>query len=442
MPFDGAYITNLDLTLNEGQQQAISEILDAIRARRPHLLTGYAGAGKTTLIQALGAVLQELGISVALAAPTHQAVKVLASKFRKAGLHGIPCQTVAALLSLTASVQNDRLTFKRRKDAEPVSARVVVVDECSMLDREIMRLISLYLPNSVVIFVGDPAQLGPIGEVRSLSFNTKSRSHLDVIERQGVGNPILDAADIIRRGQGGSMDWSWVSSRKAPPLGVFMPENADAWIRKAFMSSDFEKDSLAFRYMAWTNRRVDQINDKVRHWIYGPDIPTPFMPGEKALVREPLMRDRTVLINTNEEVTVLAIKEGTKKVTLDESRGVDGWAVTVPTWQIRVRTDDDLELDVHGVRDDRIYGLMMERVRADATIDRKRWRDFHTVQSSFIHLRNLYAMTIHTTQGSTFRHAFMDVADIRRRLNSNLLECQQLFYVGATRPSDTLSLIL
>lgn len=53
---------------------------------------------------------------------------------------------------------------------------------------------------------------------------------------------------------------------------------------------------------------------------------------------------------------------------------------------------------------------------------------------------NFHLLTGHG-QGSTIKHAFMDVADIRRRADSNVLECQQLCYVAATRATHTLNLI-
>ena len=56
-------------------------------------------------------------------------------------------------------------------------------------------------------------------------------------------------------------------------------------------------------------------------------------------------------------------------------------------------------------------------------------------------MQAIYAMTVHTSQGSTFGHAFVDVGDIRRRERSNLLEMQQLLYVAATRPSQALVLV-
>ncbi len=43
---------------------------------------------------------------------------------------------------------------------------------------------------------------------------------------------------------------------------------------------------------------------------------------------------------------------------------------------------------------------------------------------------------MHTAQGETHRHTFLDVGDIRQRARENPLETQQLCYVGATRPTS------
>lgn len=440
MPFDGIHVPRLKLTLNAGQQKAIQEILASINRGKDHLLTGHAGSGKTTLIQALAAILTEMRISHTLAAPTHQAVKVLASKFKAAGLSS-SCTTLAALLSLTATPDGDRLVFKRRKNAEPVEVRVVIVDECSMPDAELIDIIRRYLKNCVVIYVGDPAQLGPIGEVRSLSFETERRSHLAVIERQGAGNPILDAADIIRQSQGGPMDWSWVRSRNVGGLGVYRPADPDEWLKKAFMSDAFKADSAAFRYAAWTNRRVDEVNRKVRRWIYGGETETPFMAGERVLVREPLIREKVSVLNTCEEVTVQEIKASEFRFEIDDVGDLDGWKVALPSWQMRVSTEDGLEVDVHTVRDERAYVNALERLRTEALIVRHRWKDFHGFKQSLGSFRHLYAMTVHTLQGSTLTNCFMDVHDIRQRAAGNPLECQQLYYVAATRPTEKLILV-
>jgi exodeoxyribonuclease V len=44
-------------------------------------------------------------------------------------------------------------------------------------------------------------------------------------------------------------------------------------------------------------------------------------------------------------------------------------------------------------------------------------------------------------QGGTFGSIFLDLPDIRRREETNLLEAQQMLYVEATRPSKRLLVI-
>ena len=90
--------------------------------------------------------------------------------------------------------------------------------------------------------IRDPARLPPIGEVESKTFSTTNRSHLTTIVRQAAGNPILEAAGIIRCSQGGRSDWSWLrQSALASGHGVFLPgEAAHRWMRKAFTSEEFE----------------------------------------------------------------------------------------------------------------------------------------------------------------------------------------------------------
>ena len=71
----------------------------------------------------------------------------------------------------------------------------------------------------------------------------------------------------------------------------------------------------------------------------------------------------------------------------------------------------------------------------------ERWEQRHDFKSAMAEVQNIYAMTVHVSQGSTFRNAFVDVRDIRQRERNNLLEMQKLLYTAATRPSHCLVLI-
>jgi exodeoxyribonuclease-5 len=417
-------------------------MLAAVKPGGSFLLTGFAGSGKTTLMQVLAKELQKRHQSVVLTAPTHKAVAVLSRKLQSAEIEGVSCVTIHSLLSLTPKPVGDRMVFQRKKHADPVTQDVVVIDECSMVGEELFVHIRRHLQESFVLFVGDPAQLPPVGEIESHTFGVKGRSHLDTIVRQAEGNPILDAAHIIRRSQGGDIDWSWCVPAKANPFGVFIPgPAADAWMQKGFTSEEFANDPDTFRYLAWTNDRVDQINRKVRRWIYGDSIPTPFMPGERALVRSPIVKDRTILFNTNEEATVLSMEPDTFQHKFEAFGDLSRWVADVPSWAVKLRKDDGDTHEVHMIRDNGAYNRIVARIADEATDCRDRWGDHHSFKSALARLQSIYAMTVHTSQGSTFKNCFVDVGDIRRRVASNVLEAQQLLYVAATRPTHALILV-
>jgi energy-coupling factor transporter ATP-binding protein EcfA2 len=430
------------IVLNPDQQAALDQILAAIEPGKSHQLTGGAGSGKTTLLGKLAGILQERGVSVVLTAPTHKAVAVLTRKLQAAGVYGVPSATIHSLLSLMPKPHGDRQVFERRQNAPPVMADVVIVDECSMIDEGLLGHIRRWLPNTFVLFTGDPAQLPPVGERASLTFDTPARSHLDTIVRQAKDNPILAAAHIIRTSQGGLMDWSWCVSANRPPFGVYRPgPGADQWMHRGFTSSEFQADPDTFRYLCWTNQRVAEVNQKIRGWIYGTDIPTPLMPGERALIRAPIVQGKTILFATNEEATVVAIAPDAFRFEFVTRGDVAGWVAAVPSWLATLRADDGREHEVHAVRDDTVYAKVLARVADEAAIARKRWSELHEFKAAMARLQSVYALTVHNSQGSTFRNVFVDVADIARRAETNVLETQQLFYVAATRPTHGLILV-
>lgn len=429
------------ITPTPDQARALVEIQRAAAPGQHHLLTGYAGSGKTTSMQAYAQAAKRSRKSIVLTAPTHKAVAVLSRKLAEAGLGDIKCRTIHSLLSLTPKVQGDRQVYSRKKNADVVMDDIVVVDECSMVSAELMVFIKRHLQQSSVLFVGDPAQLPPVGEIASETFATASRSHLDTVIRQGAGHPILAAAQTIRESQGKGMDWSWCKSISAPPIGIFRPADPDAWMRKAFTSDEFAADPDSFRYLCWTNAKVAAVNKRVRQWRYGADIATPFMPGERALFRSPVMQGETLLVANNEEADVLTIERDVFRMEIPARDEAEGWETEIPSWRILVRRPDGTEQIVHMAEDEKAMNKVLDRLTHEATECKARWGDRHALIGAMAKMQSIYALTVHTSQGSTFRNAFIDVPDIRRRVESDTLEAQKLFYTAITRPTHALMLI-
>jgi energy-coupling factor transporter ATP-binding protein EcfA2 len=433
---------HLGITLNANQADAEAQIMASIEDRTSHCLTGFAGSGKTTLVQVIAANLSSRGRDIVLTAPTHKAVAVLKRKLRAAGIISVDCVTIHSLLGLKPKVYGDRLIFEPGPRTPPVRADIVVIDEASMIDGDLLGHIRRGLPNSAALFVGDPAQLPPVGESASPAFETKRKSHLDTIVRQDAANPILDAADCLRRQQGHPLDWSWVRPAMAKPLGVYLPgDRADAWMCKAFTSADFAADTDQFRYLCWTNDRVAEVNSKVRGWIYGDNIPTPFMPGERALSRAPLIEADTTILNTNDEVTVRDCAPANLEVAVPQCEAIPPWSAVVPTWRMSVRTDEGLDLVVHMIRDEAAYHRAVKRIKDEAFEDRERWKDFQMFKSRFARMQGIYASTVHSAQGSTHGHIFLDMPEMRRWARADCLEAQRAMYVAMTRPTHAAILV-
>ncbi len=432
-----------DPELTVDQAEALRDIEAAFEPGGFYLLTGHAGSGKTYLMQRLTKNMLAKKREVILSAPTHKAVAVLKRKLEEAKIEGVACRTIQSVLSLKPKPRTDLLVFERSRGAEPVTADVVVIDECSMVDSDLFRHIKRHLPNAFVLFVGDPAQLPPVGEVESQTFSTPKRSHLTTIVRQAAGNPILAAAGIIRMSQGGPADMSWcVASALENGHGIYLPgEQAHRWMKKAFTSEEFESDADSFRYLAWTNDRVHQVNEMIRRWRYGDNIPTPFMPGESALFKQPLILEETMIFANNQEAKVISIQRGTFTHKIEEANGVPKWTASIPSWEISLNDRDGNQRTVHMVADNGEFQKVVARIKDEAAESRVRWKHLHEFQQSLAQLQSIYALTIHKSQGATIGSVFVDLPDIRRREDTNSMEARQMLYVAVTRPSKRLIVV-
>jgi exodeoxyribonuclease V len=131
------------------------------RGRTPQVfrLFGYAGTGKTTVAKH---VAEGVDGKVVFAAFTGKAALVMRSK-------GCPgASTIHSLIYKPPETTEETPTFELWDNAPASKARLIVIDECSMVDAELGRdLLSFGTP---LLVLGDPAQLPPVqGAVKAVS---------------------------------------------------------------------------------------------------------------------------------------------------------------------------------------------------------------------------------------------------------------------------------
>jgi hypothetical protein len=431
------------ITLNEQQQRALDRMVQFVGDDKwAFTLQGYAGTGKTTTIQQLFPRLT--GERVCFTAPTHKAVKVLAGMARRANLD-VVTSTIHSLLGLKVSREYEAEKIKEGGKSSIDKFDVVVVDECSMVGKELFRYIrrASEIYRVKFIFMGDPAQLPPVGEDRSETLAIEGAT-LTQVMRQRAEHPILGLCTDIRDAQESGM----IQLPRVKPacsedgtigLHVMAGGYFEEYMPFAFSHENFNGNPDRFRILAYRNKVVEGYNRKIQEFRY-PGLETPFADGEPVVFSSAAMRRVQVGMEKDwsDEILVSTECEGTVSGTLEASQHPE--LPQVKAWIVPVELETGVKLHVWTL--DRFGQIVHERV-CKTLADKARakegdWFTFWRMKDAFAALRPAYAMTTHKSQGSTFENVFVDVLDIWS--NRNKSEALQCLYVACSRASHHLIL--
>ena len=189
------------MDLSPQQDAALKSVSRWLKSGKPQVfrLFGYAGTGKTTLARYFA---EHVDGSVQFAAFTGKAAQVLRSK------GAVNARTIHSLIyrprgeeaveDETTGKTSMSPTFALNRQSPVARAKLIIVDECSMVDEQLGRdLLSFGTP---VLVLGDPAQLPPISG--GGFFTEHEPDHLlTEIHRQARDNPIIQLALDVREGR-------------------------------------------------------------------------------------------------------------------------------------------------------------------------------------------------------------------------------------------------
>ena len=194
----------MEFKLTDGQQAAMDMVARLMQEPppMPAVITGFAGTGKTTMLKAIGSV---YGPPLILAPTGKAALRVQEAT-------GMDAMTIHRwLYHPKEDEKTGEIKFVRKNfnDIPPVANSLVVVDESSMIGRDLYedlwdtcQKLSLRL-----LLVGDTFQLAPVEPGREpdeepfaalTTVQTPYRAHLTEITRQALDNPILRASLVLR----------------------------------------------------------------------------------------------------------------------------------------------------------------------------------------------------------------------------------------------------
>lgn len=419
---------NPNIILTPDQQEAFDEIVTWLQNTKSDwqntdnlkTLSGFAGTGKTTLLDYIVDYAKKNNIRTAVTATTNKAVKVLHDK-----VDANTFMTIHSALGIKAVRKGSVEVFEpdNYNDSQLTDFSLVIIDEASMISsvdesEDIPSMLTIILrqvefSDTRVLFCGDPAQLQPINETVSQCFDFNPVT-LTTIVRHDDG--IAHVAKKLR-----------MQTKNTPVSSLYSPPDVEPislpFVRELF--SGWRDNPDGVRLLSWRNITVDKWNRELREADYGEENLDPFVVGDIVIANEPCIKEH---MDGTEEMLMLNSQEG-EVLKVKETE-------TAYLLTVKVYDSGNKKVVVQVVKP-KYAGKLRQKLNSLAST--REWDKYWTLKKSYHSIKHCYAMTTHKSQGSTFDNIIVDTKDVF--FNRNIENRNQLLYVGITRAAKNVYLL-
>ena len=407
-----------DIALSPDQKEAVEKIAFFLSDECPDkelALSGRAGSGKSTIVKyaiqevnALNRVYNMVmdednkELRLVYTAATNQAARVLEN------FVGAETKTIHNFLGLR--VLNDNKTGEthtvKTNDTEVKKNSIIVVDEASMIDNQLLKLIRQLTRWCKILYVGDHKQLPPVKHTRCPVFEQVDNIvTLNKVHRQKPG-PLLNLGESYRK---------TVDDGIFPPLPQSSPqiELIDGATFQTKLAQYFQNPGLSeTRVLAYTNHRVNEYNAYIKGLHSNA---THHEVGDYVITNKPIFSKKDMYA-TDSILRVTGV--GPEY----EEYGIKGRKIEV-----------NGDAHVFQANDFKDVKALLKQEAKDAK-EISNWSYFFKLKDFFGDLRNVYASTVHKAQGQTYKTIFVDLEDIGEC--KKWQDVARMLYVAFTRPTD------
>lgn len=457
---------------NAQQIDALNEMDRFMKSNETSMtLSGYAGTGKTSLMEMIAKKGQKQNRPVMFCATTNKAAAVLNDRVSKAGFKA---STLNKVFGINVEVDSSKAYNARNlvnvlKDVDIMPGTTIIIDEASMINEENYEILNDIAKEHrlKIIYVGDEAQLAPVNEdkISKVFRNGEGKViRLTQVERTD-DNAILKEATAIRNGE----PLSKVSSFNSKGEGVayISPQHQDA-INEVIDKyvKGLKQNPNYFRILAYTNKAVTAYNNQVRE-LLDYDSPIPH-------VGEPMTgyanwgyewRTKSYRFINSESYKVTQVDRPTTVQTrLDNGTPVVMQAVPITLEDSLGNIDTFNFMDIKNNAQNRQSAMIIANEKKRLWNEARKaygreakaavYAKINAIDSFLFVNDNIednshnllqaktidfgYALTIHKSQGSTFTHVLMDDVDVSRASMSgnNAANAMEMVDLGEESRND------
>jgi len=449
---------------NQGQTEALDLLEKFLSSNEQEFtLIGRGGTGKTTIIKK---VLENLkGRSVMGITVAHKAKKVLGRSIGKDKVKTFASATANKMNESTGKFEPDM--YARQQGRVPISqADVIIVDEASMISPKMRDEINTLIQRGAkVIYMGDNAQLPPVGESEdSPVFNNKNQYTLKEKMRQAKTSPIIGIGSTIAeniespnlktvaiKSEDRKSKFDEVSKSEV----VFISEESQALdlmvedIKNAKNNPDFVKAVTFNNENHNAPQSVKNLNSKIRAKLWGDKASNQLNVGEMltaydsyATVKNPTEDD--MIIHNSEDFIVKAFSKRTAKNTVtvsSKAKGERSFRFEYDVLDVELINDEGKPIKGHVVE------MIADSSKAQFDADlAKLWKEDTqlaiALKGKFANLQYGYAITSHKAQGSTYTNTYVFEDNILGPTNGgDAITKNKSLYVAVSRPTTKLVMI-
>jgi exodeoxyribonuclease-5 len=481
---------SVQLPLTTDQEEAIKAALQTAENAGHMSLIGPAGCGKTTTIRAIAHEMHSRfkWKKVLLLAPTHKARQQFAADSLP---RGVVRQTIHRFIGVSPTTWRDEDKFNlsnsgdlKRVEYTRSQYSLVIVDESSMVCKEYAKkaLDICFNAEVGIIFSGDPYQLPPIsngGQPDDETDGPDVEATESTLAPQFIDAPFKVILNKVLRHGGAILQYAtyirqnWEIEHSFPrqsvkdseseirvsgdPMGEFISayknlygqfEDGEIDCSEVYMQSP--------RALCFTNQSVHRFTNKLRRDSLGEKAGSQWVPAEIVMVKSycagaiprPIPSATDAIVIASEIVDVnrsFDLQWTTPKRQLERSDCLNyrGKAQILSLHLIRPNGIIDKSV-IYKVGttllDDKesgeLYKSLRNKIASCGLIhDHKAWKWLKDIKEQFRNpITSAFVMTVHKSQGSTFRDVYVCSDILRADKDRN-----SMLYVAATRASRSIT---